>query len=89
MNDVPAGAGEALDRLADLAGILPAYSDTRGEQHVTSAETKRALLGAMGIAAPAQTGRLLHATPTDAGAFRAEEETLAPWSARWYLSEAA
>jgi len=50
MNDVAAG-GDALGRLADLAGILPAYTDTRGEQHATSAETKRALLGAMGIAA--------------------------------------
>jgi (1->4)-alpha-D-glucan 1-alpha-D-glucosylmutase len=39
-----------LRRLADLAGILPSYHDLQGQMHVTSDETRRALLQAMGIA---------------------------------------
>ncbi len=41
----------ALDRLADLAGIEPRYLDIWGTEHRISAETKRILLAAMGIAA--------------------------------------
>ncbi|TMH55107.1 MAG: 4-alpha-glucanotransferase, partial [Betaproteobacteria bacterium] len=44
-------AHTALDRLAALAGILPEYFDVTGVRHVTSAVTKRTLLGAMGIEA--------------------------------------
>ena len=49
MNDAAAGAEGALGRLAAYAGILPEYVDVRNERHVTSRETQRALLGAMGI----------------------------------------
>lgn len=40
-----------LDRLADTLGITPHYFDVWGHRRVTSDDTKRALLGAMGIAA--------------------------------------
>ncbi len=40
----------ALDRLAELAGIQPAYHDIWGRTHTASPDTRRALLGAMGIA---------------------------------------
>jgi 4-alpha-glucanotransferase len=40
-----------LDELAGRAGIEPAYYDIWGGQHVLSADTKRAFLAAMGIAA--------------------------------------
>lgn len=39
-----------LHRLSELAGILPDYHDIWGRQHFTSDDTRRALLGAMGIA---------------------------------------
>jgi 4-alpha-glucanotransferase len=42
-----------LDELADRYGIAPDYYDNWGRRHVTSAETKRAILGAMGV--PAET----------------------------------
>ncbi|OLC70130.1 MAG: hypothetical protein AUH79_00375 [Betaproteobacteria bacterium 13_1_40CM_4_64_4] len=48
MNEV-AGAEDAVGRLAAYAGILPEYLDVRHERHVTSSETQRALLAAMGI----------------------------------------
>jgi 4-alpha-glucanotransferase len=38
-----------LDRLAELAGILPDYLDLEQTVHPTSAATKRALLDAMGL----------------------------------------
>ncbi|GAB4359252.1 MAG: hypothetical protein Kow0060_13750 [Methylohalobius crimeensis] len=41
---------DPLDRLAELAGIQAAYRDKDGKRHTASAETKRALLAAMGIA---------------------------------------
>ena len=49
MNDDRAGTRDALGWLAASAGIVPEYLDVRGERHVTSAETQRALLAAMGI----------------------------------------
>jgi 4-alpha-glucanotransferase len=39
-----------LQRLAELAGILPEYHDIWGQRHETSDATRRALLAAMGIA---------------------------------------
>ena len=39
-----------LQRLAELAGILPGYHDIWGKHHATSDATRRALLTAMGIA---------------------------------------
>jgi 4-alpha-glucanotransferase len=42
-------ADPALDRLAELAGILPSYRDLDKREHVASPETKRALLDAMGL----------------------------------------
>lgn len=39
----------ALDRLAELFGILPGYADIWGQRHDVSQETKRALLAAMGL----------------------------------------
>jgi 4-alpha-glucanotransferase len=39
-----------LDRLASLAGIEPGYHDVLGAWHAPAAETKRALLRAMGLA---------------------------------------
>ncbi len=38
-----------LRRLGELAGILPEYHDIWGNRHEASDETRRALLGAMGI----------------------------------------
>ncbi|HTS21220.1 MAG TPA: malto-oligosyltrehalose synthase [Casimicrobiaceae bacterium] len=49
MNDTGAAATGALDRLAALCGILPAYRDVAGGLHVASIETKRALLATIGI----------------------------------------
>jgi maltooligosyltrehalose trehalohydrolase len=78
----PGGAGRSR-MLGDAAFEVawPCHDDRR--------LTLVANVGDSPIAASAQTGRLLHATPPDSGAFGAEEATLAPWSARWYLSEAA
>src|SRR5262245_2828252 len=42
---------EALDRVASLWGIEPEFFDIWGNLHVTSSETKRFILGAMGVAA--------------------------------------
>ncbi|MBA4142010.1 MAG: malto-oligosyltrehalose synthase [Nitrosospira sp.] len=42
-----------LDKLCDLCGVLPQYSDIWGNPHYTSEAAKRALLGAMGV--PANT----------------------------------
>jgi len=39
-----------LDRLADLAGVQNSYWDIHGVLHPTPAETKRAILGALGFA---------------------------------------
>ncbi len=41
----------ALDRLADLVGLEPFYHDIWGNRRETSAATKRALVGAMGLSA--------------------------------------
>ncbi len=41
----------SLHHLCDLIGILPEYHDIWGNHHPTSDETRRAILGAMGIAA--------------------------------------
>ena len=41
----------ALGALAGAMGILPAWHDLAGQLHVTTPETQRALLGAMGLAA--------------------------------------
>ncbi|CAO3434656.1 4-alpha-glucanotransferase [Azospirillum doebereinerae] len=41
----------ALDRLADLVGLEPFYHDIWGNRRETSVATKRALIGAMGLAA--------------------------------------
>jgi glycogen operon protein len=40
---------DALDRLADAAGIAPEWFDIAGARHVVSPDTKRALLRAMGL----------------------------------------
>ena len=42
---------ELLGRLASAAGIEPAWWDLAGGHHVVDADTQRALLGAMGLAA--------------------------------------
>ncbi|MBD0305581.1 MAG: hypothetical protein ICV76_03385 [Nitrospiraceae bacterium] len=42
---------DPLDALADHFGIVSDYYDIFGRQHVTSADTKRAILAAMGIKA--------------------------------------
>lgn len=49
----------SLHHLCDLIGILPAYHDIWGNHHPTSDETRRAILGAMGI--PAETEAELEA----------------------------
>ena len=41
----------SLHRLCDLIGIVPEYYDIWGNHHPTSDETRRAILGAMGISA--------------------------------------
>ena len=43
-----------LDRLCELYGVLPVYSDIWGNTHHTSEPAKRALLGAMGIPAESE-----------------------------------
>ena len=40
-----------LDRLCERCGVLPSYRDIWGRVHSTSDAAKRALLGAMGLAA--------------------------------------
>jgi (1->4)-alpha-D-glucan 1-alpha-D-glucosylmutase len=50
MSEAGSGSREDLARLAAAAGIVPEYFDVDGKQHVTSVETQRALLAAMGIA---------------------------------------
>jgi hypothetical protein len=42
---------QALDRAARMWGIEPQYGDTWGKLHVTSAETKRGILEALGVPA--------------------------------------
>jgi 4-alpha-glucanotransferase len=44
-------AGELLDRLSVLSGIDSHYYDNWGEKHLTTEETKRAILASMGITA--------------------------------------
>ena len=41
---------QALDRAAALCGIEPQFWDIWGKLHITSADTKRAILAAMGVA---------------------------------------
>ena len=41
---------EIIDRLAELAGIAPEWWEVSGRHTLVSADTKRALLGAMGLA---------------------------------------
>lgn len=40
---------EALERAAELWGVAPDYTDVRGKRHVTPAETKKAILNALGV----------------------------------------
>jgi (1->4)-alpha-D-glucan 1-alpha-D-glucosylmutase len=40
---------EVIDRLARLLGIAHAYTDVHGQEHVTSQETKRAIIAAFGL----------------------------------------
>ena len=49
MNDLSGTGQSALDRLAALCGILPAYHDVAGAPHYTHDDTKRALLATMGV----------------------------------------
>ncbi len=44
-----AGAVSALDRLATMLGIAERFTDIWGTEHTVSADTKRALLAAMGV----------------------------------------
>ena len=44
-------AGTPLDRLAEAHRIEPAYTDIWGRRHAIGEDSKRALLGAMGVAA--------------------------------------
>ncbi|HEY5426906.1 MAG TPA: 4-alpha-glucanotransferase, partial [Candidatus Tumulicola sp.] len=60
---------EALDRLADLAGIEASFRDYFGNETAVSDATKRALLGAMGYDAASEAG-------IDAALCDAEDE---PW----------
>jgi len=48
----------ALERLAEEVGIQPVYWDIAGHQHITSTESKRAILKAMGIDAETNTEAL-------------------------------
>jgi (1->4)-alpha-D-glucan 1-alpha-D-glucosylmutase len=54
MNDSPGSSHDALAHLAAEAGILPEYFDVNGGRHVTSSDTQRTLLAAMGIAAASE-----------------------------------
>ena len=63
----PIGLAEALHQLAAEAGIHESYWDIVGNLHVTPPETKRAILGAMGI--PAETD----AAATPSGSSQATE----------------
>jgi 4-alpha-glucanotransferase len=53
---------QALDCAADLWGIEPFYWDIWGRKHVTSAETKKAILNALGVGAEtaAQLQQAIH-----------------------------
>ncbi len=46
--------GKELDRAADLCGIEPQFRDIFGNLHVTSAQTKKAILAAMGFPAESE-----------------------------------
>lgn len=48
---MPETYDQLLDRAADLWGIEPQFWDVWGKLHVTSADTKRAILRALGVAA--------------------------------------
>ena len=61
---------EALDRAAETWGIQPDYWDIFGNRHVTSPQTKRAILESLGI--PADTKEGLEQA--------LEEKTRAEWS---------
>jgi (1->4)-alpha-D-glucan 1-alpha-D-glucosylmutase len=52
-----------LEQLADLAGILPEYSDIWGDRHATSDAARRAILAAIGVPAgdPTEVDTALHA----------------------------
>ena len=45
---------DPLDRLCDLYGVLPATATSGAHAHHTSEAAKRALLGAMGVAADSE-----------------------------------
>ncbi|GAB4355626.1 MAG: 4-alpha-glucanotransferase [Kiloniellaceae bacterium] len=48
-------SGSALQALAEAMGILPEWHDLSGTRHVTTPETQRALLAAMGLAVADET----------------------------------
>ena len=45
----PRNEHDLLNELAERCGIVPDYHDIWGQRHVTSDDTKRAILGAMGL----------------------------------------
>jgi 4-alpha-glucanotransferase len=62
-------AASPLDRLADLYGIEPGYTDIWQQDHRIGAETKRALLAAMGAAADSDAETLASLATVDEEAF--------------------
>ncbi|RVT84391.1 4-alpha-glucanotransferase [Rhodobacteraceae bacterium CCMM004] len=83
---------QALDDLAEAAGILPSYVDQMEARRVTPPETKRALLAAMGIdastdraAAGALAGRPVRRLPRWAVCVPGAETEIAGLSGDWTL----
>ncbi len=90
MSSPPAQA--RLDELSDRFGIVSDYHDIFGQRHVTSADTKRAILGAMGVKVEteedvarelAESQDAVWRTPCDPVLVcRMEEERAKTWSFR-------
>jgi len=76
----------ALDRLAAAAGIAAEWWDVGGTRHVVAAETKRALLAAMGY--PARTRDDARSHLADIAAARANTAALDTVAGRCYLPPA-
>ena len=78
-------SGGALHELAAARGILPEWHDLAGSLHVTTPETQRALLSAMGVAAAsdAEAAESLKAGRARREARRLPEEAVTRAGARW------
>lgn len=84
-------SGPALQALAEAMGILPQWHDVAGKRHVTTPETQRALLAAMGVAvaSEAEAAEALSVRAAEAAARHLPEEVLLTVGAELHLPLAA